>query len=191
MESRSGTTAIAETSRPELVAKIKAGDRSAEDELVTLYGRGILVIATARTRDREAAKDLAQEALMAILQALRQGQLREEMKLAAFIHGITRNVVNNFLRSRARHPHCELDDANAGAVDPVEMLESKDRYDHLRRELVSFSATDRQILLLYLVDGHSLAEIAERLRLSHVAVRARHARMLRKIKKRFGPWSQK
>ena len=57
-----------------LVARIRAGDCLAEDELINTYRRGVLVIATARTRDREAARDLAQEVLIAVLKALREGQ---------------------------------------------------------------------------------------------------------------------
>ena len=58
----------------------------------------------ARTRDGELARDLAQDALIALLQALRQGQLRDHERLPAFAHGIGRNIVNNFFRTRQREP---------------------------------------------------------------------------------------
>jgi len=61
----------------------------------------------------------------------------------------------------------------------------------IRHELESFSSTDQQILLLALVDGHSLAEVAKRLNLSHDVVRARKSRMIRKIIKKFADMSQK
>lgn len=172
-----------------LAQRILAGDRSAEDELVSTYRRGVFVIAVARTRDREAANDLTQEILIAILKALRDGQLRESGKLAAFIQGTARNLINNYLRSKSHHPEVELDE-EAFSSDPVEELESLERQRLVRRELESFSITDQQILLLSLVDGHSLAEVALRLNLSHDAVRARKSRAVRKIAKKFARVSQ-
>jgi RNA polymerase sigma factor (sigma-70 family) len=172
-----------------LAQRILAGDRSAEDELVSTYRRGVFVIAVARTRDREAAHDLTQEIFIAILKALRDGQLRESDKLAAFIQGTARNLINNYLRAKVRRAEVELDD-EAYSSDPVEELESLERQRLVRRELQSFSITDQQILLLSLVDGHSLAEVAQRLNLSHDAVRARKSRAVRKITKKFARVSQ-
>ncbi len=172
-----------------LALRILAGDCGAEDELVTAYRRPVFIIAVARTRDREAASDLAQETLIAVLKALREGQLRDSAKLAAFIQGTARNIINNYLRTKTRHPEVELDDT-ARAFDPVDELESLERRRLLRRELESFSVTDQQILLLSLVDGHSLADVAQRVNLSHDAVRARKSRAVRKIVKRFARVSQ-
>ena len=176
---------------PALAERIHAGDRAAEDELAITYRRGVFVIAVARTRDREAARDLTQEVLMAVLRALREGQLRESSKLAAFVQGTARNLINNYLRTRARRSECELDSLEAPGVDIVGELESAERQRLVRRELESFSVTDQQILLLSLVDGHSLAEVAQRLNLSHDAVRARKSRMVKKIINKFARLSQK
>jgi DNA-directed RNA polymerase specialized sigma24 family protein len=44
---------------------------------------------------------------------------------------------------------------------------------------------DQQILRLSLVDGYSLAHVAEKLHLSHEAVRARKSRLIRRIAKKF------
>jgi RNA polymerase sigma factor (sigma-70 family) len=172
-----------------LAQRILAGDRSAEDELVSTYRRGVFVIAIARTRDREAALDLTQEILIATLTSLREGRLRESTKLAAFIQGTARNLINNYLRGKARRGEVGLDD-EAYSADPVEELESLERGRLVQRELESFSATDRQILLLSLVDGHSLAEVAQKLNLSHDAVRARKSRAVRKITRKFTSLSQ-
>ena len=182
--------ANAATPAPALLAhRILSGDRSAEDELAITYRRGVFVIAVARTRDREAAADLTQEVLIAVLKALREGQLRDADKLAAFIQGTARNLINNYLRAKSHHPEVELDD-EAHSSDPVEELEALERRRLVRHELGAFSFTDQQILLLSLVDGHSLAEIAQRLNLSHEAVRARKSRAVRKITRKFARVSQ-
>lgn len=174
-----------------LVERIVAGDRAAEHDLVSNYRRGILAIATVRTRDREAARDLTQDVLIAVLKALREGKLRESAKLAAFIQGTANNLINNYIRTRARRPEHELNDVEIAGVDPTEDLELAERQRLVRRELESFSTTDQQILLLSLVDGHSLTEVAQRLEMSHDAVRARKSRAIKKITKKFAQLSQR
>jgi RNA polymerase sigma factor (sigma-70 family) len=191
MESESAAAAARYDRGLDLATRIQAGDRVAEEEFVNTYRRGVMIIATVRTRDRETARDLTQEILIAVLKALRDGQLREATKLAAFVHGTARNLINNYIRSKSRRPECDLDSVVEPSADPVEKLESADRHRLIRRELESFGPTDQQILLLSLVDGHSLAEVAQRLELSHDAVRARRSRMIRKITKKFSSMSQK
>lgn len=175
----------------ELVSRIRVGDRAAEDELVATYQRGLLLITTARTRDREAARDLTQDILVAVLKALRDGKLRDAGKLSAFVQGTARNLMNNYLREKARRLECDLHAADEPTKDLVEEVELAEEQRLIRKELEGFSPLDRHILLLSLVDGHSLLEVAQRLRLSHDAVRARKSRMIRKITKKFAQMSQK
>jgi len=174
-----------------LVARIRTGDPLAEEEFVTAYHRPVLLIAAERTRDREAAQDLAQETLMAVLKALREGQLREVEKLTAFVYGTARNVINNYLRVKGKRRECDMDTVGESSTDPVKELELTEKKRLIKRELESYSAVDQQILLLSVVDGHSLLEVARRLRMSHEAVRARRSRMVRKLTKKFGHMSQK
>ena len=190
MEGEPIITAAAE-GQPGLVERVRAGDVAAEEELVKTYRRGVFAIAAARTRDREAALDLTQEILIAALKALREGQLREPEKLAAFVHGIARNLINNYLRTRVRRAECDLDPERAYVPNLVEELDSAEKSRLVRAELESCSLADRQILLLSLVDGHTLLEVAERLKMSHEAVRARKSRLLRKITKKFERMSHK
>lgn len=174
-----------------LIGRIRSGDEAAESELVALYKRPIFAIAAARTGDREAARDLTQEVLLAVLQAARNGQIRESDKLAAFIQGTARNLINNYFRSRGRRAECSLEVVIATSLDPIEEQEAAERSRLLRQELLSYSALDQQILLFSLVDGHSLAEVAKRLKMSHEAVRARKSRLVKKITKKFRGPSQK
>jgi RNA polymerase sigma-70 factor (ECF subfamily) len=167
-----------------LAQRILERDPSAEQELVTTYRRGVLAIATARTRDREVARDLTQDVLLAVLEALRKGKLQQPDKLSAYINGVARNLINHYLVSRVRHSECELDD-ECYTTDPVEELEAGERKRLVRSELAALGAVDRQILLLSLVDGHSLAEVALRLNLSHEAVRKRKSRAIKRITKKF------
>jgi len=191
MDDQSEVVRVNENPGAELARRVMAGDTEAEAELVNRYRRGLLVIATVRTQDREAAQDLAQDILMAVLKALRNERLQDPQKLTAFVYGTARNLINNYLKSRTRHPESDLESVEEPSTDPVEEFESADRQRVVQRELATFSPIDQQILLLSLVDGHSLLEVAERLSMSHEAVRARRSRMVRKIAKKLGPLSHK
>ena len=171
-----------------LVARIRYGDREAERVVLQEYQRAILRIATVRTRDPEMAKDLCQEILIAVLKALRAGGLREQEKLSAFIHGVARNVINNYFRSRARRAEEELSDVEeklAGPADAAERFENEERRLLFRRELNRCSMTDQKILLLSLVDGMALTEVAEEMGISYEAVRTRKSRAVRRLTHRF------
>ncbi len=183
MDANPGTAAALQ---PEtLVARIRAGDSDAEEQLIHAYRRGVLVITTARTHDPEVARDITQEVMIAVLKALRAGQLRESNKLSAFIQGIARNLVNNYLRTRARRAEDDLEGVELPGPNPTDELERAERQRLLRRELDTLNATDQQILLLAFVDGHSLAEVARRVGMSHEAVRARKSRAVKRLIKRF------
>jgi RNA polymerase sigma factor (sigma-70 family) len=181
---------VVPSSEPLLATRIHVGDPHAEEELVNTYKRAVLVIALARTHDRDTANDLSQEILIAVLKALRAGQIRDGEKLGAFIQGTARNIINNYLRSRCRHPEVDIDGIEVAGADPVQKMESSERQRLMCEELARYSITDQKILLLSLVDGHSLAEVASRLHLSHDAVRARKSRLIRKITKKFQGMSQ-
>jgi RNA polymerase sigma-70 factor (ECF subfamily) len=191
MDDQSEVARASEDPGAELARRVMAGDTHAEAELVNRYRRGLLVIATVRTHDREAAQDLAQDILIAVLKALRNERLQDPQKLTAFVYGTARNLINNYLKSRTRHPESDLESVDEPSADPVEEFESADRQRVVQRELATFSPIDQQILLLSLVDGHSLVEVAERLSMTHEAVRARRSRMVRKIAKRLGSMSHR
>ena len=87
-----------------LAERIRGHEPSAEEELVRIFADRVRFFVLARTRDPEAARDLAQEVMLAVVRALRGEQLREPERLAGFVYGTARNLVNNYLRTRSRSP---------------------------------------------------------------------------------------
>lgn len=135
----------------------------------------------ARTGDRDAARDLCQDVMIALLTALRTGQLRDTERLSAFVHGIARNTANNYIRTRLRSPALtELPETLVTACtdDPAESAERRQFVD---LALASLSSADRRILMLTLVEGLKPGEIAARLGLDGEVVRTRKSRALRKV----------
>ena len=164
-----------------LAERIRQGDASAEEELVEIFCDKIQLMTLARTRNSEIARELAHDVMIAVLCALRRGQLREPEKLAAFVRGTARNTINDYLRTRARQP-IEVELSPASALENV--AGDRDDWDKaslVRQALNWLHPTDRRILLLVLVEGLHPREVAHKLGLSPEAVRQRKSRAIKRV----------
>src|SRR5262245_51450102 len=111
-----------------LVNRIRNGDVTAEDELVYCFHRDVLRLLHGRMRDREAARELADDVLMAVVCALRNGRLHDAEKLRAFVRGTARNVANNYLRARSAHPREEPLPADTMAPESPDSVEQREKW---------------------------------------------------------------
>src|SRR5712691_9708674 len=171
---------LTEDEQASLAQGIRDGERTAEEAFVRLFGERIRVMMTSRIGDAETARELTQDAMVAAWRGIREGRLRAQERLAAFVHGTARNIVNNYLRARAGEPRLEPLSDEADLPAPSDDLASE------RRELVAtvlgrLSADDRQMLCLTLVNGLRPREIARALGLSAEVVRARKSRAVKRV----------
>lgn len=149
------------------------------------------VFASLRTHDSDVARDIGQDVMISVLKALREGQLRESERLAAFVYGTARNLVNNYLRvGRQRRTEPLPVDLAAVTADPAEELETGRRQELIRKALARLNKTDRGVLLLTLVDGLKPGEIASRFGLTSETVRARKSRALKRVMERMAELSR-
>jgi RNA polymerase sigma factor (sigma-70 family) len=162
-----------------LVERVAQGDRAAEAQLVEFLTPRLRVMMRAKTRDAELARDLTQDAVIEVLKSLRRGQLREPGRLIAFVHGVARNVANNYVRTRrddtGHEPLSEL------LAQPLDEADAHERRDLVTRGLAQISPSDREILDLVLVEGLKPGEIAARMGLAPEVVRTRKSRALKRI----------
>jgi RNA polymerase sigma-70 factor (ECF subfamily) len=160
--------------------------------LVAEFSDRVRVFVGMRTHDRELARDLGQEIMMSVLTALRRGQLREPERLAAFVYGPARNVVNNHLRTGGQERTDPLPpEIAAVAPGPAEAFETSQRQALVSRALARLNRADRGILLMTLVDGLKPGEIAYQLGLTAEVVRARKSRALKRVVERIDQLSRK
>jgi RNA polymerase sigma-70 factor (ECF subfamily) len=164
-----------------LAERIRAGDTAAETELVHRFSRRIFVMAVVRIHDRETANELVQDVLVAVIGALRKGQLLDPEKLAAFVHGTARNLINNRLRAGSQHPQMEPLPENLVQASHAEQVEQAERSRMVLQALEHLSHEDRRILWMTLVEGHKPGEISTALGLKPDVVRTRKVRALRKV----------
>ena len=163
-----------------LAERIRGREGSAEEELVSLFKERILFLAIARTRDPEMARDVTQDVLIAVLHALRSGQLREPERLAGFVYGTARNIINNHLRGRAQLSRDDPIEAAANLADPANISERSERALLVRHALAALDPLDRKILVLSIGAGLTSSEVGARVGLNSDAVRARKSRALKK-----------
>ncbi len=166
----------------DLVDRIRRGDASAEAELVRQCTHRVFVMATVRMRDREAAREVVQDVLMAVVGALRKGQLRDSSKLLAFVHGTARNLINNWLRRESHGPRLESLPEDVEDVGSAVLSEDAERMRLVRQALERLGLKDRRILWMTLVEGRKPAEIAAALGLTSEVVRARKLRGVKKVR---------
>ena len=170
-----------EQSLAALAERVQGGDRHAESELVLRLLPGITAIAGVRLRDRDLARDVAQDTAVALIEALRAGRLRDAAKVAAFAHGIVMNVIRVGRRQRAHDVTSEWLAAEVYAVRPSDPVQISEERAILRDGLATLEPIDRRILTSTLVDGASPAQIGARLGLSAQLVRTRKSRAVKKV----------
>ena len=164
-----------------LAERIYQGDTAAETELVHEFSHRIFVMGVVRTRDREAARDLVQDVLMAVIAALRKGQLQEADKLPAFVHGTARNLINNRLRNASQRPPMEPLPEDLAQTTTIAQLEDAERVQLVHQALERLGQKDRSVLWMTLVEGRKPGEIAQALGLTSQVVRTRKLRAIKKV----------
>ena len=168
-----------------IVRRAIDGDAFAEEELIHHFARGLLSHLTRRLRDREAARELADDVLMAMVRALREGRLHDPERLAGFVYGTARNLTNNYLRTRHGRPQLEPLDPMLAMPDTGEQLEQHERLARVRDCLDGLGHLERQIVLMT-IEGLKPGKIAAHLGLSGDVVRARKSRAMRKLASSLG-----
>lgn len=166
-----------------LLQRAAAGDAGSERALVEHFAPRVRAMALARTRDPDLSRDLTQETLVALLQAFRKGQVRDHDKVAGFVAGVARNVINNHRRRRLRHPESQLDEhiPDIPAPVPTDDVDAVERRRLMAAALAELGPADREVLLLTLVEGLKPGQIAARIGVTADVARTRKSRALKRI----------
>jgi len=174
----------------QLAQRIQRGDRAAEEQFVLRYRDRIFAVALAKLGNYDAAEDVTQEALVSVLQGLREGKVREPEKLGAFACGTARHIASNRLRFERRHPEEQWAGLESSGGNPEERLSRHEDRRLVRKILEQLDLVDQKILLWSLVDGLSSDEIGRRLGRRADTVRQRKRRALERVRKQVGEVSQ-
>jgi len=170
----------------ELVQQIASGtDREAEGELFRRMGPRVRLYGLRHLRDHAAAEDLMQQVLTTILEALRQGRLREPDKLASFVLGTCRMTVLNL--RRGAHRRAELL-AQFGSILPTAVQPAEPQFDleQLAGCVQSLNERERSVVVMTFYDQKSGEDIAGWLGISVANLRVIRHRAIRQLRDCMG-----
>ena len=182
----------------ELVARAKAGDQDAFEQLVRDNEKRIYNLALRMVGDPEDALDLSQEAFLNAWKGL--ATFQGNSSFSTWLYRLASNACLDFLRARKRRHEAvgaslSLDDTDAAPplsddhFRPDIQLERREREAALRRALDALPPHHRQVLVLRELSGLSYQELSDVLQLDMGTVKSRLTRArvsLRKILREDG-----
>jgi RNA polymerase sigma-70 factor (ECF subfamily) len=185
-----------------LIARLRANENAAYDELVRTHHAPIYHVAFRMLRDSGEASDVTQEVFLKVFRHI--DGFRGESSLRTWIFRIAFSEILNRLRwSRRRYlhrtvsieeqsqetveGHAPLQIADRGP-DPEAELQRKEQEEAFQSALRELSDEHRSVAILRDVQGFSYAEIAEILGISMGTVKSRLARARAELKGRLMPF---
>lgn len=169
-----------------LALRIGTGtDREAEAELFRRMAPRIRLYGLRHLRDPSASDDLTQQVMLAMLEALRAGRLREPEKLASFVLGTCRMTVLE-LRRGAQRKQRLLD--RFGADLPASAPSSTPHLDRekLTRCVQGLRERERAVVVMTFYGEQSGADVAGFLGVSEANVRVIRHRAIARLRECMG-----
>lgn len=180
-----------EENTPEwFVDRIFKGDEAAETALYYHYKEIILFIMNTKYSGKPFIEDVLQETIIAVIDSLRQGRLREPKALNAYVRQTLYNIINKYLKGNYKrknedeiHSIRSLEDSNQ---KPDEIAEYEQR-KNLVADVIDEMPTerDRKILRHYFSEERSKAEVCKILDLTPVHFDRVLHRARKRLKDRF------
>jgi RNA polymerase sigma-70 factor (ECF subfamily) len=184
-----------DTDDRELVARAQAGDLAAFEPLVEKYRQRVWRLARNVVRDREEARDVAQEAFIRAFQAL--PSFRGQSAFYTWLFRITMNVAADRVRARAARgrafgtepvPEEEWDRLMVEQGDsPATSAGRAEERARITRAVDTLPEHHRTIIMLGDVEGLSYREIADVLHIPMGTVMSRLHNARRKLRDALGP----
>ncbi|HUT75133.1 MAG TPA: sigma-70 family RNA polymerase sigma factor [Armatimonadota bacterium] len=171
------TRVLGETDEARLIARSRAGDRSAQESLVRRYQDQVYHLAFNLLGDPEDARDATQDALIAMLRSLRT--FRGQAELRTWVYRLTTNVCLMERRRRTVRTRlivdlpAELPERLGLGSDPQLTAVSREVQGAVRECLGRLPSAFRAVVVLRELESLSYDEIAQVLRVPVGTVRSR------------------
>ena len=156
-----------------LVLLTLAGEQRAYEALVVRYQKAVVASAMAVTKSHFMAEDAAQDAFVTAWMKL--NTLQETKKFGQWVCRIARNcAVNMLTRYRSFLPLDSVDNmvlADDRQLNPAELYALSEERNEVNRSLEELPAKVQKIIHMHYFEGLSIAEIADRMRISEGTVK--------------------
>jgi len=171
----------------DLVQQIAAGQRDAEAEMCRRMAPRIRLFALRHLRSAPAADDLVQQVLLATIEALRAGRLRDSDKLAHFVLGTCKMTVLALRRNARRQD--ELLGQYGDILVPDHAAAPSVDSDRLARCVQQLKERERSVIVMSFYDEQTSGESARSLGLSEANLRVIRHRAIRQLRTCMEPAS--
>lgn len=155
----------------ELVERIGAGDKQAEDELVSKYWKSLYFILNRRCNDTHLAADIAQDTFIVVITKARNGDINKPEAISAFIRQTGVNLLIGHFRKETRRGteafgevNIEVPDQKTSITRAVESNQTLALVQQLMNEMKV--ERDRDILVSFYAKEQTKADICSRLELT-------------------------
>lgn len=156
-----------------LVMLTLANEQAAYEALVIRYQKAVIASAAAVTKNTFMAEDAAQDAFVTAWMKL--NTLQDPKKYGSWVCRIAKNCALNMIsRYRSFLPLDAVDNLSItddGAENPAELYALSEGRSEVNKSVEMSPAKVRQIIEMHYFDGLSIAEIADRMRISEGTVK--------------------
>jgi RNA polymerase sigma-70 factor, ECF subfamily len=173
----------------DLVQKLKAGDKSAFNELLKLFSGRVMNTCYRFLLDKEDAEDISQEVFIEVFQSIKS--FHGDAKLSTWIYRIAVTKSLDEIKKRKRKKRItslgkilHIDEVAhwiAGGIKPDKSLQEKEKMKEVMQALDSLPENQRAAFTLSKIEGYSNAEIAEIMNTTTVAVESLIYRAKKKV----------
>ncbi len=167
----------------ELVARTKAGDPEAFDDLVLRYHPRLFGLVYNMTSNHEDTNDVLQDVFSKAYRSINGFQGKSSFY--TWMHSIAVNMTINFLKKRNRRQALSMDDEDSGVQNDRTFIEATTGNDpsheanltelqkRLNEAMAKLSHQHRAVVTMFDIQGQPHAEIAKILGISEGTVRSR------------------
>lgn len=157
---------MAQTDR-ELIARSKAGDSSAFEQLIFRYDKDVLNIAARYTQCADDAKDIYQESFIRVYKGL--GKFEQKSEFTTWLYRIVTNVCLTYKEKKRRTSMSSLDDDDEGGLTQQAVSDNasdarangNEIINRIESALQLLSAQQRLVFTLRHYQEYKVREIAE------------------------------
>jgi RNA polymerase sigma-70 factor (ECF subfamily) len=170
----------------ELARRVAArpGDEAAESALCARFARRAFLYGVKHLRDEVAAQDLAQEVLLTVLAALREGRVQEPDRIGSFVLGTCRLVAGGWQRRERRRQELSV---RMVVETTVEQSHGELAPERLYGCLKRLPPREQRLLIMSFHEDRSADEIAAALGLQPGNVRVLRHRALARLRECVEP----
>jgi RNA polymerase sigma-70 factor (ECF subfamily) len=183
----------------DLLARLRAGDEAAYEDLVRRETRHLLAVARRLLRNEEDAQDAVQQAFLSAFKAL--PSFNGQSRLTTWLHKIVANAALMKLRTRGRRPEESVEDLlpsfledghhverfNDWALPADLRMVRQETRARVRTTIERLPETYRTVLMLRDIEEFSTEETAEALGITATAVKVRLHRARQALLKLLTP----